>query len=339
MKTRIAIAGREGTFLTGVMDYVNRQGALEAFVFTDERCLEDELEQMKPEILFREEDFGTKIFFDGREVLLCKNQIGEEESRKNRTGEENCVLDRVDRIYMYRPVDVLYEQILRYSGRTDTVRKTRQSDQGGIYAVYSPLGRSGKTSYALAFSREHSFFYIGMEEYGIAGNKEHTIDEILYHIRNRKKEIAEVLLEYSEVWNGVHMLASPLIFPDLKVLGTEDYSWFFDQLREKDEFRAVMVDLGSGSLTDYEIFDLFDRIYIPVLDGEVGQEKLNLFWNRLREFYGEPDQRYRAVRVPIADWQEENFLSQVEESDFRPAGLRMKEGGCYGSNWDREGQT
>lgn len=299
MKQIVGIAGRETGYWIKLMEYMNSQGHFETFVCTQEESMKDELEKRKPSILFREQGFAEDVVFQGQEVMFVTDKTSREG------------------IYQYQPADLIYEEMLRCMSMEEVLAEPREQSRKSICAVYSPLGRSGKTSFALAYAKEFSFFYIGMEDYGLPGESEHNMSEVLYHIRTHKERMAQTVMELSESWQGIQMLSSPIIFQDIKQLSIEDYEWFFQQLREEETFPSVIIDLGTGCLPDFEIFSLFDKVYVPVLNEQRAREKMRIFWNLIFEIYGAIDNRYRVVKVPDRDWQEDGFLERIEEKSYQ----------------------
>lgn len=296
MKQLVGIAGKESGYWIKLMEYINSRGQMEAFVCTSKESLGKELKQRNPVVLFREADFAKEVKFHGKEVTIYSDHKSS------------------DGIYQYQPAEQIYNAMIHCLDLKQYVAEDCRVNEQQIYAVYSPLGRSGKTSFALAYARSHSFFYLGLEDYGLSGYNIHDMGEVLYHIRNRTENIAGKVLEWGEEWNGVRMLGSPVFFQDIKLLSVEDYRWFFNQLREA-EFPSVIVDIGTGCLMDFEMLELFDRIYVPVLSGKSNQDKLDLFWKLLLEVYGEVEDKFRMIQVPDLDWMSEEFIGLVKEEE------------------------
>jgi hypothetical protein len=301
LKRTVGIAGQESEYWVKLMEYLNRQGRFETFVCTREECLEEEIQKRKPVVLFREQGFASEVSFDGTEVFFVS-------SRTAGSG-----------IYPYQPAERIYEEMLGYLPKEQLFVPTGDAKEKKVCCVYSPLGRSGKTSFALSYAKRHSFFYIGLEDYGITGESIHGMSEILYYIHNRKEGITETVLEMSESWKEIRMLRSPFLFQDIRQISVEDYAWFFENLRKDPVFPSVIVDLGTGCLPDFEMFDFFDQIYVPILDGSVETAKLRKFWNLLQEIDGSVSDRFRILRVPRKNWEEEGFLDQVKETSYREA--------------------
>lgn len=299
MKQIVGIAGQETGYWIKLMEYMNSQGHFDTFVCTQEESMEEELKKRKPSILFREKGFAKDVAFQGQEIFFVPDKTSREG------------------IYLYQAADRIYEEMLQWMSKGRILEEPLEQNKKYIYAVYSPLGRSGKTSFALAYARKFSFFYIGMEDYGMQGDSKHNMSEILYHIRNHKEKIAQILEELSETWKGIQILRSPILFQDLKQLTTEDYEWFFQQLRREENFPSVIVDLGTGCLSDFEMFHLFDKVYVPILNEQAEEKKMRTFWNLLLEIHGTIDSRYRVVKVPNRDWQEDDFLDLIEEKSYQ----------------------
>lgn len=299
MKQTVGIAGQATGYWIKLMEYMNSQGRFDAFVCTQEESMEEELKKRKPSVLFREQGFAKDVVFQGQEVSFVPDKASREG------------------IYLYQPADRIYEEMLRWMTKEQICSELPERNEKYIFAVYSPLGRSGKTSFALAYAKKFSFFYIGMEDYGLPGESEHNMSEILYHICNHKGRIAQIVQESSETWQEIQMLRAPILFQDLKQLSVQDYEWFFQQLRMEEKFPSVIVDLGTGCLSDFEMFTLFDKVYVPILNGQTEAGKMRTFWNLILEIHGTIDSRYRVIKVPNRDWQEDGFLDRIEEKSYQ----------------------
>ena len=297
MKPLIILAGRETEYWDRLGSYFAEQGGYECLVCKREDGLEKELDERHPEFLFREQGFAPGLSFTGKEIIFVQ-------SRQEKG------------IYMYQNAEQILADMTGSMGKEGDYNFLPAPKSEGFYLVYSPLGRCGKTSFSLALARKSSFFYIGMEEYGIEGKKEHTMDEVLYYIHNRKESIEQVIRECSEEWNGIRMVSSPFCFADLKLLTMDDYRWFFNKLRESEERNSLIVDLGTGCLPGFEFFSLFDRIYIPVLPGTREENKIRIFKELFSEFYGEINENCKFIHTENIEWSRPEFLENVREEHF-----------------------
>lgn len=299
MKKMIGIACREDGYGSRLMEYINGQGEVEAFVCTEEAYLKDALDKKRPSVLFREQGFAEEVQYQGEEVYL----------RPERGGEEG--------IYQYQPADQLYQIMMRYVMAVQSGKERCDTSGIRICGVYSPLGRCGKTSFSLAYARKHSFFYLSMEEYGLEGDFKHNMGEVAYYIQNRKEGIGHLLFHMGEQRQGIRMIGSAPFFQDMKLVDMEDYRWFFDCLRKEKEFPSVIFDIGTGCLPDFSFLELFDQVYVPVLEGRTEEGKLRKFWDLLLEVYGAIDDRFRIIHVPDMDWMDERFLAVLQERSYK----------------------
>ena len=169
----------------------------------------------------------------------------------------------------------------------------------------------GKTSFALAYAREHSFFYIGLEEYGIITNDFCSEGGLLYYIKNRKKDILLSIAGMMEEWEGIRMIGSPTLFTDVRQLTGEDFAWFLGELRSQEQMPSVIMDFGSNCLAHLEILDLFDQVYIPILSGVTEERKLKQFKALLYEMNGRMEGQIKEIIVPELSWKDPKFLSQM----------------------------
>lgn len=286
---RIGIGAEKSGYWVHLVDYIQRKNLWQVELFTDEKKLWETLQRESYDFLFLEHG-------------MCQD------------GESNVPVvyfgEGAEEISCYQSRKQILEEMRAY------VERGKQKSQGKrplVYGVYSPLGRSGKTSFSLAFARRNSFFYMGMEEYGIKGKERDKMGELLYHIHNRKEHLIEVMKELSEEWQGIQCIPSPMFFSDVHLLQEEDFQWFTQEIRNVEEMPSVIIDFGIGSLDHIEVLRFFDRVYVPVLPGDKEAEKIRQFQELFQEVSGDTMEKMHYIQVPNLPWQEEGFLEQVVE--------------------------
>lgn len=147
-----------------------------------------------------------------------------------------------------------------------------------MVAIYSPVGRCGKTTLALEVVKSGVYgrwIYLGMEDYSsfskMTDEKNHTIDEFLYYWKEHKRDKLLSQFEQSQ-----HVLTTGTSFFDIKQIELKDWKWLKDILQES-EYCGVIFDIGSGVLQSPRIFQEFDRIVVPYLEEERAQVKRKHF--------------------------------------------------------------
>ena len=296
MKKMIGLAGRESGFLHRLMDYVNGRSEAEVFLCTREDSFLSEIQRREPAVMFCMEEFARDMDLPVPRVDFVLEQ------------------EREDGIYQFQPAPDLYKEMKKYIWKEAPRRRVPEGGQQ-IVAVYSPLGRSGKTSFACAYARAHSFFYLCMEEYGIKTNDFCAEGGLLYHIKNRRADIVSYMMSLAEEWEGIQIIGAPTVFTDSRWMEEEDFSWFFSQIRGDRRMPSVIVDFGSSTLVDFEILDLFDRVFLPILTGHTEERKLHQFKELLYETNGRMEDKLKEIIVPPTPWQHPEFMGRIQYMD------------------------
>ncbi len=151
-------------------------------------------------------------------------------------------------------------------------------------AMYSPVGRCGKTTFALEITRLETFgrwIYFGLEDYSTFADsaQENTslTDEFLYYWKERREE---KVLQIIEQTAGFIATGSSLL--DVKNVTIEDVRWI-KKLLTKSQYKGILFDIGSGVLQDLHIFQEFDVVIVPYLCEKSALTKKNGFKNLLEQ--------------------------------------------------------
>ncbi len=217
-------------------------------------------------------EFAEENYYD---VLLTDYQVEVPEEKQIDLLEENSDTG----IYKYSNAKDIVDNIMSimigrgYNTYTEEVE---------VSCVYSPVGRSGKTTLCKRLCRERTTdktLYVGLEEYGqnlANGNMKH----IIYYIKQRKDSIGELIEEYVEE-GAVEVLGSAPLYFDLQELNYEDYRWFIDKLKGLKRYGYIVFDMSNSALTDYHILTLFDRVHLPIIRDDVSYKKVEIFYKVL----------------------------------------------------------
>lgn len=155
-----------------------------------------------------------------------------------------------------------------------------------LIAIYSPVGRCGKTQFALSLGKEEygrKWLYIGFEDYGVIGNSEKEISDslwetsFLYYVKERNTEGVNQVIE-----NGRGILLSSFSPMDGKQLTEEDFIWMVQTIREQQYYSGIVFDIGTGVLQSLEWLDLFDDIFVPYIPNDMALLKKDKFNQVLR---------------------------------------------------------
>ena len=168
-------------------------------------------------------------------------------------------------VFRYQSASVIGQSIREITGQCRTVRTEGKK----MLAIYSPVGRCGKTTFALRLARKETYgslLYIGMEDYSFLDMEEGK-NEVLYDIkeRNEKQMIQEIMQ-----CEGILLSAySPF---DMRSISAEDIRWL-RLLLEQSDYTGAIFDLGTGMVKNFQILSEFDRVIVPYLPDEKSLSK------------------------------------------------------------------
>lgn len=273
MSVRVGICDSNIRYSLGFMEYMNLFGKnqLKVFSFSEVSAVQEYLVNHSLDILMIDESYLNYGEWprDCEVIFLTENEILSKEKTF---------------IFKYQNMDLIAEILLQK--HKQKVEMT--TDNSGFIAVYSPLGRCGKTHFALSLcSKKSNYIYVGFEEYSSFFEKAFSeerrcqVDEFLYYLLSHNEKIMDVIETVLKDEQEVKMLHSFHRYSDLKELKRKDFEWFLGVFLEKKIKGKIVFDIGGGSLFDLSILKVMERIYVPILHDSVSENKLEHFRNIL----------------------------------------------------------
>lgn len=280
MKTvKIGVFDEEEGYVERLAGSLNRQGrgCWNVAGFTNRTILEDYLKKRNLDVLAvtnREELLELQRKYQE----ICFVWLSENGTAERIADKKDAELRVICRYQSAKAIGKAMREVLKKIG-------SGLSDAKPMAAVYSPIGRCGKTSFALEIAKNECYgkwLYIGMEDYSSFRETEERSgigDTFLYYVKERKKKKAAELIEES---NGI--IASAFSIFDAKQIEKNDVEFIEEILRESS-FEGAIFDVGSGILQDFSILTLFDVIVVPYLSAESSMIKKERF-EQLLYLYG-----------------------------------------------------
>lgn len=219
-------------------------------------------------------------------------------------------LDQYPSVYKYQSSNQVIREVMAYYGpEALEASQLPSSRHVEIIGVYSPLGRSLKTSFALAMgqilARGKAVLYVNMEEFSgfealFQKSFEHTLSDLLYYIRQENSHVAYHLPSMVETVNNLDFL--PPVATPLDIWGTTLKEWerLLDQLALHSSYETVILDVGQGVEEWRQILSHCDKVYMPVLMDAISQGKIQQF-ERLLQMWKERDllEKIQKVHPPF----------------------------------------
>lgn len=290
---RIGVMDEEEGYVSKLTAYLNRvnKGTMQCCAFTKKEGILTGLKDHRWDVLAATDRAFVEEMLE-EDDSVCGIWL---------TGQEHALVDGIYCIYRYQSGASIAEELNRILHREGLYR----SGNCKVVAVYSPVGRCGKTMMLLDYVRnqpERQWLYIGMEDYGEVDKE--PGDELLYYIKERR---TEKVIEKIERSDGV--MASPFSPFDSKTVNREDAVWLMEVLKQQTKYQGVWLDIGTGILQRIEVLTVFDKVIVPYLSEKTALKKKEHFIELVKA-YGLEEW---LEQVHFLDMQDANRLSSIVE--------------------------
>ena len=217
-------------------------------------------------------------------------------------------LDRYPSVYKYQASSDVVREVMACYGAEKAVapavfpvlKKTTE-----IYAVYSPLGRCLKTSFALTLgqilAKERAVLYLNLEEYsgfeemlgkGFAQN----LSDLLYFVRQENGNLIYKMNSMVQTINNLDFIPPVRTPEDIRGTAWEDWEKLIQEIVLHSNYEFVILDIGGAVDGTFQVLDMCRRIYMPVLSDPVSISKIAQFENLIR-IWDYPQILTRTVKV------------------------------------------
>lgn len=292
-KVRVAIYDSDMEFARRLTNYLNgRYGEkIDAEVFTKKEHLIRGLSETSYDCVVSDDLDGVGIVY----------------------GIQICDTESEEGYYRYGSAKALAMKLLEKANPSTQISKEQKR-----IAIYDPAGTGDATKYALNQARSLDGIYIGMEEFCSLDTNEFWMEELLFLIKQREEEVVSKMQEHLQWIEGTRGLPSARCYLDYRYLEFEDYEWFFEQL-SKHQAGQIVFDIGSGSLMDFQIFQLFDSIHIFTSAKIEKKRQIEMFMQLLCQQI--PGIRERILLIPEEDGERERERSNYSK-DYGADGFK-----------------
>ena len=298
-KNTIAVCDSEAGYAGTLAEYLNNRKKLpfhaEAFTDPDKFCQYAGINH--PEfLLIAEENFSSQV-----QALQIPYTILLSSDREPEHVEQKC-------IYKYQSAESLIREVMAYCQESvfpDAIYGHKKKIQ--LIGIYSPLGRCGKTLFALTagqiWGESRNVLYLNMEDY--SGWKDFSEEDtsqnlsaLFYHLRQGK--IFPPLTGLVHSWGNLDYIPPVSSFEDLRNISYREWTDLFTHLEKESSYQLLVLDIGNGIDQLFSILDLCTQIYMPVLDDWVSKEKLEQFKKIAFSLSDTLGSKIQELRLPFA---------------------------------------
>lgn len=235
--------------------------------------------------------------------ILIVDEVFTYEERAEMKAEQTFVLtkevcqdlgEREKEIYKFQSADrilaIVFETYCERSG--NSILKTIKKQKRKLIAVYSPIHRIGKTSFAISLGKELAkigkTLYLNLEEYADVGERfvkaeGRNLADLLYYMRQESNDAALRVSTMAQQMDNLDYIPPFLLSVDLKQVSLEEWKNLLQLILEETIYETIILDLGESIQGLTEILQFCDTIYMPILEDEISKCKVQRFREGLQQ--------------------------------------------------------
>ena len=268
----LVICDKEARYAKGLGDNISERNemAFKVYACTSAESVRCFLDSHKIDLMLIDEGFTheERENFHAEQVFvltkdICKD-LGEEEVE----------------IFKYQSADAILAEVidtyLRKSNVTILKKVKKQSKK--MIAVYSPIHRIGKTTFAFAMGKElaeqQKTLYLNLEGYSAFVEEGKNLGELLYYVRQEPECLGTRLCMIIKKQEALDYVVPIQMMNDLKEISVNEWKNLLQRILEESIYENLVLDLGDCVDDVFEILRLCDWVYMPVLDDEISHQKV-----------------------------------------------------------------
>lgn len=239
-----------------------------------------------------EEFQEAELLLIGDEIPYEKRQTSRAAKRFVLTSQEGTEVGEEEvPVYKYQSVHKIFSRIMEVCLDHDRAGlfQVPRKDNQRLIVVYSPIHRIGKTRFARALgyelSRDEETLYINMQEYPGWGirreEKRASLADLLYYSHQEQNHLGLRLTSMVQEQEGLAILDPIPVSQDLKEVVWEDWNSLILQILKKGPYQNMILDLSESVQGLFEILKMCDEWYLPYIEDEDEEKKLEQFFNAL----------------------------------------------------------
>lgn len=253
------------------------------------------------------------------ELLLISEKAMCQEIQEEKIGQIMILSEGVSGIY-----SEAYPSIYKYQSSNQVIREALtcygegkkemeklpavQKKQVEILGVYSPVGRTMKTTFALTMgqilAKRKAVLYMNLEEYSgfeylLEQTYEQTMGDLLYYLRQKTPNWIMRMSGMIQTMNNLDFLPPVFTPGDIQSTTLEEWIELLQGIIDYSNYDIILLDLGDGVSGLYRFLDQCTKIYMPVRNDPVSQAKITQFETILRTLnQGEVLGKIQKLKLP-----------------------------------------
>lgn len=309
-KSIFAVCDLDASYACNLMEYLKekRSTPFEVQAFTNVESLQNFTKNHEIEILL----ISTRAMCNEIRDLPVNRTIILSE------GEQIQDLEEYPFVYKYQSSDQLISEVMEHYvvGRPQTYIYPRSMNATKLLAVYSPIGRTRKTSFALALgeilAENKKVLYMNFEEFSgfewlFQASYRSDLSDLIYFARQKEGGLIYKLNSMIQTFHELQYIP-PVVSPaDIRDVTGEEWLELIQEILSYCDYDVVILDLSEQVDDLFRILSICDRIYMPVHDDMISQAKLAQYEKLLLMLdQGEILEKTSRLHLPVQILQKEN---------------------------------
>lgn len=191
----------------------------------------------------------------------------------------------------YQSVDRLSAEILKAFQETSGAASFLKNKKGKLLAVYSPIHRIGKTTFALKLGKQlalqENVLYLNLETYaGIGGyfrdEDVQDLSHLLYYAKQEKDDISVRIASMVKRMGNLDYIPPMKVWTDLRFVHVKEWEQFFEKLMKQSIYDVILLDMGNIVEDIFEILNMCDHILLLQTEDVYAKAKMEQYRYMIR---------------------------------------------------------
>ncbi len=306
MRRVMAVIDKDEDYAAGLAAYAQENGLtpFSVIAFSGIESLKNFALRQSVELLLDGAGLTAKDIKDIRPAQVIR--LSEDNARRLAKDRRGPAKESADCVFKYQAADRLFGEVMEcYKSRQGIYGD--ESLKSEIIGVASPIGRCGKTGFAITLGKVLSesckVMYLNLEECsglsGLTGTSyRHSLTDLIYALRQgnlNESVVGSVIYQLGKL----DYVAPVSCAEDLAEIKASELAALIGHPALEQHAGIIIVDMGNLGMDAFPLLELCGVIYTPVLDDEISQAKMDEWKKQLTAFGGEDILgRVRLVHLP-----------------------------------------
>ncbi len=189
-------------------------------------------------------------------------------------------------IFKYKSAENIFKDVLEIFMEMEEGKGQMIVPKGEakVMGVYSPVGRSGKTTFALALaqilSEGHKTLFISFEEFAVFQNEMETsspgnLADLMYYFKQNPDTVSIKLQAIVQRVNSLDYVSPIYYARDLRETKTEEWKELLDYISSVSSYEYIVLDIGDMIGDLLSMLDYCNQVFMPTVDDKLSELKIN----------------------------------------------------------------